>query len=76
MSFYQEELAVLKHQHVTRSLSFSADVFGGDVDDGSENMSVDDKNDNKAHNGHFLKDIQFSNKQVSYVHLITVHWIS
>uniref|UniRef100_A0A804N4S7 Kinesin motor domain-containing protein n=1 Tax=Zea mays TaxID=4577 RepID=A0A804N4S7_MAIZE len=60
----KEELAVLKRQHVTRSLSFSADVFGGDVDDGSENMSVDDKNDNKAHNGHFLKDIRFSNKQV------------
>ncbi|XP_066359140.1 kinesin-like protein KIN-12F isoform X1 [Miscanthus floridulus] len=60
----KEELAVLKCQHVTRSLSFSADVCQGDIDDGSENMSVDDKNDNDAHNGHFLKEMQFSNKQV------------
>lgn len=76
MSFYQEELAVLKRQHVTRSLSFSADVCEGDIDDGNENMSVDDKNDNDAHNGHFLKDMQFSNKQVTCVHFIFVHWIS
>ncbi|OQU79460.1 hypothetical protein SORBI_3008G148000 [Sorghum bicolor] len=60
----KEELAVLKRQHVTRSLSFSADVCEGDIDDGSENMSVDDRNDNDAHNEHFLKDIRFSNKQV------------
>lgn len=65
MSFYQEELAVLKRQHVTRSLSFSADVFGGDVDDGSEIINVDDKNDNDAHNGRYWKDIRLSNKQVA-----------
>ncbi|CAN6343552.1 unnamed protein product [Urochloa humidicola] len=55
----KEELAVLKRQHVTRSLSFSADIFGGDVNDGS----VDDKNDNDA-NSRSLKDSQIPNKQL------------
>ncbi|KAJ1266076.1 hypothetical protein BS78_08G123300 [Paspalum vaginatum] len=53
----KEELAVLKRQHVTRSLSFSTDIFGGDIDDGCDNMSVDDKNDNDAHNRSSLKDL-------------------
>jgi kinesin family protein 15 len=61
---YQEELAVLKRQHVTRSLSFSADVFGGDVNDGS----VDDKNDNGTNNRSSFKHLQIQNKQVSCLH--------
>jgi hypothetical protein len=61
MAIYQEELAALKRQHVTRSLSFTADIFGGDVNDGS----VYDKNDNDANNSSSLKDLQNPNKQVS-----------
>ncbi|PVH63148.1 hypothetical protein PAHAL_3G480200 [Panicum hallii] len=56
----QEELAALKRQHVTRSLSFTADIFGGDVNDGS----VYDKNDNDANNSSSLKDLQNPNKQL------------
>ncbi|KAL6847284.1 hypothetical protein ACP4OV_023137 [Aristida adscensionis] len=61
----KEELAVLKHQHVTRSLSFGADIFersGGD--DGSENMSVDENNDNDAKNRSFMQHTKISNKQL------------
>jgi len=61
MAIYQEELAIFKRQHVTRSLSFTADIFGGDVNDGS----VYDKNDNDANNRSSLKDLQIPNKQVS-----------
>ncbi|CAL4891324.1 unnamed protein product [Urochloa decumbens] len=56
----QEELAVLKRHNVTRSLSFSADIFGGDVNDGS----ADEKNDNDANNRSSLKDSQIPNKQL------------
>ncbi|RLM99326.1 phragmoplast orienting kinesin 2 [Panicum miliaceum] len=56
----KEELAVLKRQHVTRSLSFTADIFGGDVNDGN----VYDKNDNDANNSSSLKDLQNPNKQL------------
>ncbi|XP_062204039.1 kinesin-like protein KIN-12F isoform X2 [Phragmites australis] len=52
----KEELAVLKRQHVTRSLSFTADIFersGGDVDDG-----------NDAQNRSSLQDLRISNKQL------------
>ena len=61
MAIYQEELAIFKRQHVTRSLSFTADIFGGDVND----SSVYDKNDNDANNRSSLKDLQIPNKQVS-----------
>ncbi|KAL6623499.1 hypothetical protein ACP70R_033378 [Stipagrostis hirtigluma subsp. patula] len=62
----KEELAVLKRQHVTRSLSFTADIemSGSDVYDGSENMSADGKNDNAVHNRSSLQDIRISNKQM------------
>ncbi|WVZ91025.1 hypothetical protein U9M48_037258, partial [Paspalum notatum var. saurae] len=60
----KEELAALKRQHVTRSLSFPTDIFGGNIDDGCDNMSVDDKNDNDAHNRSSLKDVRFLNKQL------------
>ncbi|CAL4898213.1 unnamed protein product [Urochloa decumbens] len=56
----QEELAVLKRHNVTRSLSFSADIFGGDVNDGS----ADEKNDNDANNRSSSKDSQIPNKQL------------
>ncbi|RLN30925.1 phragmoplast orienting kinesin 2 [Panicum miliaceum] len=56
----KEELAVLKRQHVTRSLSFTADIFGDDVNDGS----VYDKNDNDANNRSSSKDLQIPNKQL------------
>ncbi|XP_039802585.1 kinesin-like protein KIN-12F isoform X4 [Panicum virgatum] len=56
----KEELAIFKRQHVTRSLSFTADIFGGDVNDGS----VYDKNDNDANNRSSLKDLQIPNKQL------------
>ncbi|CAL4905535.1 unnamed protein product [Urochloa decumbens] len=56
----KEELAVLKRHNVTRSLSFSADIFGGDVNDGS----ADEKNDNDANNRSSSKDSQIPNKQL------------
>ncbi|KAK8458483.1 hypothetical protein SEVIR_3G388200v4 [Setaria viridis] len=56
----KEELAVLKRQHVTRSLSFSADIFGGDVNDDS----VDDKNDDDTNNRSSFKHLQIPNKQL------------
>ncbi|KAG2630397.1 hypothetical protein PVAP13_3KG486900 [Panicum virgatum] len=56
----KEELAVLKRQHVTRSLSFTADIFRGDVND----SSVYDKNDNDANNRSSLKELQIPNKQL------------
>ncbi|CAN6352194.1 unnamed protein product [Urochloa humidicola] len=65
----KEELAVLKHQHVTRSLSFSADIFRGDVNDGS----VDVKNDNVANNRSSLKDSQNPNKQASCLYYTSVY---
>lgn len=46
MSLYQGELAVLKRQHVTRSLSFTANTFersGSHVDAGSEDMNGDER---------------------------------
>ncbi|KAF8776756.1 hypothetical protein HU200_003494 [Digitaria exilis] len=55
-----EELAVLKRQHVTRSLSFSADIFGGDVNDGS----MADNDDNDANKRGSLKDLQIPNMQL------------
>lgn len=60
---HQEELAALKRQHVTRSLSFSADIFGGDANDGS----VADNNID-ANNRGSLKNLQISNKQASCLH--------
>ncbi|KAG8049117.1 hypothetical protein GUJ93_ZPchr0009g510 [Zizania palustris] len=62
----KEELSVLKRQHVTRSLSFASDTFersGGDVDDGNENLNMDD-NDNDAHDRRSLQDLTISNKQL------------
>ncbi|CAN6338767.1 unnamed protein product [Urochloa humidicola] len=56
----KEELAALKRQPVTRSLSFSADIFGGDVNDGS----VDEKNDNDANSKSPLNDSQIPNKKL------------
>lgn len=63
---HQEELAVLKRQHVTRSLSFSADIFGGDVNDGS----MADNDDNDANKRGSLKYLQIPNMQVSCLHEI------
>ncbi|KAF0888925.1 hypothetical protein E2562_020147 [Oryza meyeriana var. granulata] len=63
----KEELTVLKRQHVTRSLSFTSDIFersGGDVDDGTESMNIDEENDNDAHDRRSLQDLRISNKQV------------
>jgi kinesin family member 15 len=71
MSLYQEELAVLKRQHVTRSLSFSTDTFErsrSHADAGDENMNRDGKIDIDAHDRSSLQDIQNSNNQVSFVH--------
>nr|CAB3466339.1 unnamed protein product [Digitaria exilis] len=56
----KEELAVLKRQHVTRSLSFSADIFGGDVNDGS----MADNDDNDANKRGSLKYLQIPNMQL------------
>lgn len=64
---FQEELAVLKRQHVTRSLPFSTDICGrsgGDVDDGSDHMSVEEENNSDAQNIKSLEDLKISNKQV------------
>ncbi|VAI27872.1 unnamed protein product [Triticum turgidum subsp. durum] len=63
----KEELAVLKRHHVTRSLPFSTDICGrsgGDVDDGSDHMSVDEENNSDAQSIKSLEDLKFSNKQM------------
>uniref|UniRef100_J3NEL5 Kinesin motor domain-containing protein n=1 Tax=Oryza brachyantha TaxID=4533 RepID=J3NEL5_ORYBR len=63
----KEELAVLKRQHVTRSLSFTSDIFersGVDADDGAERMNMDEENDNDAHDRRSLQDLSTSNKQL------------
>ncbi|GJM95301.1 hypothetical protein PR202_ga12018 [Eleusine coracana subsp. coracana] len=61
------ELAVLKRQHVTRSLSFAADSFEkseNHVNAGDENMNGDEKIDSDVHNRSSLQDIRISNNQV------------
>ncbi|KAM3272375.1 hypothetical protein ACQJBY_042491 [Aegilops geniculata] len=63
----KEELAVLKRHHVTRSLPFSTDICGrsgGDVDDGSDHMSVDEENNSDAQSIKSLEDLKISNKQM------------
>ncbi|KAE8815197.1 Kinesin-like protein KIF15 [Hordeum vulgare] len=62
----KEELAVLKRQHVTRSLPFSTDICGrtgGHGDDGSDHMSVDEENVS-AQGIKSLEDLRISNKQM------------
>jgi kinesin family member 15 len=71
MSLYQEELAVLKRPHVTRSLSFTMDTFersGSHANAGDENKNRDGMIDIDAHNRSSLQDVQISNNQVSFVH--------
>ncbi|GJN35335.1 hypothetical protein PR202_gb24092 [Eleusine coracana subsp. coracana] len=61
------ELAVLKHQHVTRSLSFAADSFeksANHVNAGDENINGDENIDNDVHNRSSLQDIRISNNQL------------
>lgn len=63
----KEELAVLKRQRVTRSLPFSANISersGGDADNGTETMNVDEENDNDAPNRKSLQNLRISNKQL------------
>uniref|UniRef100_A0A0D9Y105 Kinesin motor domain-containing protein n=1 Tax=Leersia perrieri TaxID=77586 RepID=A0A0D9Y105_9ORYZ len=63
----KEELAVLKRQHVPRSLSFTSDIFersGVDVDDGTESMNMDEENDNDALDRRSMQDLRISNKQL------------
>uniref|UniRef100_A0ACD5XRF6 Uncharacterized protein n=1 Tax=Avena sativa TaxID=4498 RepID=A0ACD5XRF6_AVESA len=64
----KDELAVLKRQHVTRTLPFTTDICGrsgGDVDDGADHMIVDEEIGSDTRNMKSLQDLTVSNQMRS-----------